>query len=233
MIIPDVVNVLTPVLLATIITVVKWILERVTGKSKEGKVEEAERQAFTTVPEAVINKLDELTLNQEGLDVRTREITELIDKNGQVLALGSLFKLYSKQIERYQDETRSRASWSFYAALIAMFSGFGFVLWGGQYGLTDAKWDHIAVGSFIATIGGSISAYITKSFLSVHKLSLQQLNRYFEQPVINDHILMAQRLADNLGDPENRQRSYELIIGSVTKLIDRKGQERKEESEKQ
>ena len=44
----------------------------------------------------------------------------------------------------------------------------------------------------IAAIGGAISAYITKTFLDVHKVSLQQLNRYFAQPVINDHILMAQ-----------------------------------------
>ena len=70
----------------------------------------------------------------------------------------------------------------------------------------------------IAAIGGAISAYITKTFLDVHKVSLQQLNRYFAQPVINDHILMAQRLADALPNDSPKQKAYEGIIASVTAL---------------
>lgn len=60
-----------------------------------------------------------------------------------------------------------------------MFFGFGFVFWGGQHTLTQTSWDHLAAGSAIAAIGGSISAFITKTFLSVHKLSLQQFKSIF------------------------------------------------------
>ena len=42
---------------------------------------------------------------------------------------------------------------------------------------------------------------------------------YFRQPVLNDHILMAQRLADESDDPETRKAAYAKIIDSVTALI--------------
>jgi hypothetical protein len=221
---------LLPFIIATILTLVKTYIEKSSRKEKEEKVEEAEKQAFTIPPDALLEQINQLKASQEGLEVKTQEITSLIDQNTRSLILGNLFNLYNKQIERYQDETRSRASWSFYIALIAMFFGFGFVFWGGQHVLTQTNWDHLAAGSAIAAIGGGISAFITKTFLGVHKLSLQQLNRYFDQPVINDHILMAQRLADNLPDSTSRQKAYEAIILSVTALIDLRAQDRENES---
>ena len=78
---------------------------------------------------------------------------------------------------------------------------------------------NIAAGSAISAIGGGISAYITKTFLDVHKTSLNQLNRYFRQPVINEHILTAQRLADYLEDKPSRLKAYKSIISRVTGLI--------------
>ncbi|GEM_PF-5033426 len=55
---------------------------------------------------------------------------------------------------------------------------------------------------------------VVSTFLRVHRLSLQQLNRYFNQPVINNHILMAQRLADACGENSVQERAYERIIES-------------------
>jgi len=80
--------------------------------------------------------------------------------------------------------------------------------------------EQIAAGAAISTIGGAVSAFITKTFLGVHRLSLTQLNRYFRQPVVNDHILMAQRLADAVGDPDSKKASYEMVIRSISKLIE-------------
>ncbi|MCI5143134.1 MAG: hypothetical protein D3909_15685 [Candidatus Electrothrix sp. ATG1] len=136
------------------------------------------------------------------------------------IAIGRLFNLYSKQIEKYQQETRSRATWSFIFAILSMCAGMGFMFWGGQFILSAAGANHVTAGAAIAAIGGGISAYITKTFLDVHKLSLNQLNRYFTQPVINDHIVMAQRLAEDVRDDEIRKKSYEKIVTSVTALID-------------
>ena len=39
----------------------------------------------------------------------------------------------------------------------------------------------------------------------------------------HDHILMAQRLAEDSNDSETRKKAYDRIINSITKLIDSKG----------
>lgn len=149
-----------------------------------------------------------------------RKAYEIDSESSDDIAIGRLFNLYSKQIEKYQQETRSRATWSFIFAILSMCAGMAFMFWGGQVVLSAGGANHVAAGAAISAIGGGISAYITKTFLDVHKLSLTQLNRYFTQPVINDHIVMAQRLAEDVKDDEVRKKSYEKIVSSVTSLID-------------
>jgi hypothetical protein len=108
------ITLLLPIIAATILSIVKTFYETISRRKQESRVEEAEKQAFTTQPDQVLEKIENLKASQLGLEVKTREIAELIDQNQRNLVLGNLFNLYNKQIERYQDETRSRASWSFY-----------------------------------------------------------------------------------------------------------------------
>lgn len=189
------------------------------SKKTDSEVSEAEKQAFKSIPESLVNTTQELLKSQETLEHRSKEIKRLIDESQNALQRGSLFNLYNKQIEKYQLETQRRASWSFIFAIVAMAAGLGFVFWGGTYIITGNGWEHVAAGAAISAIGGSISAFIAKTFLDVHKLSLSQLNRYFRQPVLNAYILTAQRLADEIGNAELREKSYELIIKNITSLI--------------
>jgi Cyanobacterial TRADD-N associated 2-Transmembrane domain len=149
-----------------------------------------------------------------------RAVAELIESSQTALQTGRLFNLYSKQIEKYQTQTQARAGWSFIFAIIAMVSGLGFLVWGGYEIIREhVKWEHVAAGNAISAIGGAVSAFITKTFLDVHRLSLIQLNHYFRQPVLNAHILTAQRLADNLPEGPAHQKAYESIIAKVSQLI--------------
>ena len=100
-----------------------------------------------------------------------------------------------------------------------MFAGFGFIIWGGSVLLNAKETIVLAAGGLLSTVGGAVSGYITRTFLDVHKLSLAQLNHYFGQPVLNDHILMAQRLADESGDPQTRKEAYKIIINCIAGLI--------------
>lgn len=130
--------------------------------------------------------------------------------------------LYNKQIHEYQKAAKLRASCSFYCALIAMFCGFAFIFWGGQHMLREINWDQLAAGFALAAIGGSISAFIAKTFLDVHRLSIQQLNQYFQQPVAASNVLMAKLLADNLSDSPARQKAYIKIISCLLSLTQEK-----------
>ncbi len=199
-----------------IVSVVSW--NTFASSEVNAKVQEAEKKAYEIDPEEIKKTISSLHKSQEGLKEQADSIKTIIQESQNVIEMGRLFNLYSKQIEKYQIETRSRATWSFIFAILSMCAGMGFIFWGGQFILSAEGANHVAAGAAISAIG--ISAYITKTFLDVHKLSLTQLNRYFTQPVINDHIVMAQRLAEDVRDDEVRKKSYEKIIASVTALID-------------
>jgi hypothetical protein len=148
---------------------------------------------------------------QEKLDDAARDAlaTEPGDKSPSRLQ-----KFYLAQMSVYQNETRKRARSSFACALIAMFSGLAFVIWGGF-----AMGSNSVAGASIGGLGGALSAFITKTFLDVHRVSLSQLNRYFRQPVIRTSVIEAQQLADLIGDKKVRQEAYLEIIGKVIMLI--------------
>jgi TRADD-N domain-containing protein len=208
-------------ILSVVAAVVKIIRDNLQLKSAEEEVDEAEKQAFQAIPEKIMERTRELAESQVDLEQRARAVAELVESSKDALRSGSLFNLYSKQIGEYQTQTQARAAWSFIFAIVAMVSGLGLVVWGGYEIIREqgVEWKHVAAGTAISAIGGAVSAFITKTFLDVHRLSLIQLNHYFRQPVLNAHILTAQRLADELPKGPARQKAYESIIAKVSQLI--------------
>lgn len=218
------------------VSVVVSVLLAVLGVSvkRQEKRDEKELQAELKTAEdlAYLQPLPTVSVSSEikkargvrDSDAISEDDKELLkrfkDKAQNSATVGRLLNVYAIQIEKYQQQTRNRASWSFIAALAAMFAGMSFVLWGGFFILSKEGIDHTLAGSSISAIGGGISAYITKTFLDVHKLSINQLNHYFKQPVINEKILMAQQLADDIDDDSFRAKSYEKIINTIMSVID-------------
>jgi hypothetical protein len=206
--------------IAIMVTVlVKGIIDLYEFTKTRNKVLEAEKEAFKSAPEAFASQINELKDSQTTLEQQANQLSELIRTSQAALQVGNLFDLYSKQIEKYQTVTQARAGWSFFFAIFSMIIGLGFVVFGGAYMLTNPSWELATVAAAIAGIGGSIGAFITKTFLDVHRLSLSQLNHYFRQPVLNAHILTAQRLADQIGDNMAKQKAYEQILTNVVVLI--------------
>ena len=210
-----------PVVVAVACPVVGGIIGGVYGFLRERKasqdVLDAEQEAFA----GDVDDLDQrcAALAESHPELGQEAIAQLLEANRAAIATGRLFNLYGKQIEKYQQQTRTRATWSFAFAIVAMFAGLGFVFWGGRHMLSQPDAGSVTAGSLIAAIGGSVSAYITKTFLRVHEMSLSQLNHYYRQPVTNDHILMAQRLADEVDDPDTRKKAYDIVISSIAALI--------------
>jgi len=215
----DVLRVVGPAVLAGVAVIYKVANDFFEARRARERLLEAEKEAFKVAPEAFLQKTEELRASQESLEEQARQLSSLIQNSQAALQVGNLFDLYSKQIDKYQTETQARAGWSFIFAIFAMLAGLGFVVWGGAHILTSPGWEHVAAGTAISAIGGATGAFITKTFLDVHRLSLSQLNHYFRQPVLNAHVLTAQRLADQLEDKSARQRAYEKILTNVAGLI--------------
>lgn len=129
----------------------------------------------------------------------------------------SLANLYVQQIKVYQDESTSRARWSFAFAVVSMVLGFACVAAGGWYVLSS---NELAAGATVAGIGGAMASFLSATFLRVYRMSIEQLHVYFQQPVVNDHIVTAQRIAEKMEAGEKRDALYEAIIKSVMTRVE-------------
>jgi hypothetical protein len=132
---------------------------------------------------------------------------------------GALFQLYNEQLRIYQSETRTRARNSFFWAIFAMMVGFAVLAAGAILIVTHPTQEGVLSGSSLAAIGGALSAFITKTLLDVHKVSLEQLNRYFKQPVLNSHILTCQRLIKAIPPDLEHFGLYKLVVQAVVALL--------------
>lgn len=204
--------------LATVLGLVKTFIEYFESRKARERLRQAEDEAFKTAPELLVTTSAGMRFEDSasGTDSARHRGNQASIQSAQA---GSLFNLYNAQIERYQTETLARAGRSFLFAIIAMVVGLVFVGIGGTHILADPTWQHVAAGTSISAIGGATGAYITKTFLDIHRLSLSQLNYYFRQPVVNAHVLTAQRLADQLDDDLAKRAAYEQILGNVVDLI--------------
>lgn len=149
-----------------------------------------------------------------AVDVRNL-IDQALTENGKSIA--ALSDVFSRQIEIYQHHARSRAQWSFLFAVVAMLAGLACVAIGGWHVINTKD---VTGGVSLAGIGGAMASFLSATFLRVYRVSIEQLHIYFQQPVVNDHILTAQRLANQIGPEEQRHKMYEEIIRKVLTRIE-------------
>ena len=185
---------------------------------------EIERRAFYGSDPVDSDRLD----TDSGMDLSGERPSPLEESVGSIPKThgsknnAALFDLYNNQLTSYQDETKARASRSFTYAIIAMAVGLGFLGAGMYYLFEKAETiSDFAGGSIISVLGASFSAYITKTFLEVHKYSLGQLNRYCQQPLISEMILTAQRIGDRVEDKDGKDDAHLAIINTLLGIVSR------------
>ncbi|WP_197477823.1 MULTISPECIES: hypothetical protein [unclassified Marinomonas] len=119
------------VVVMAITVILKLILDYFKSKSNSEKVEKAEKAAFDLSTSPLSSEISQLKDEHDTLKVATEQAKKVVEDHQNVLVMSRLFNLYSKQIEKYQQETRTRASWSFVFAIVSMFLGMGFIFWVG------------------------------------------------------------------------------------------------------
>jgi hypothetical protein len=182
------------------------------------------RTRFNEVQHRVVNDLHGLSKPRERAEVIGNQTKKTLVAPGAVSSLVLrpappwLLELYNNQIEKYQADTQQRATISFFFAILAMSTGIGFVVWAGSYSITSDSVLKTVGTAAISTVGVTLSAYITKTFSDLHRVSLEQLNRYFRQPVLNEHVLTVERLAEQLSDGA-KESAYVRLIDKILSLM--------------
>ncbi|MGW1898483.1 hypothetical protein ACWCQB_13745 [Streptomyces hirsutus] len=139
---------------------------------------------------------------------------EVLEKLRKETELATLMGLNQGQINEYHRIVTEQADKAFRSSRVAM--GVGLLLlisaaFAGAYvPLEQVRW---FIGA-LAVLSTTLSGYLAKTYLALYKESISQLNRYFDQPVLNSHYLTAERLAEAL-DREDAIKVRRQIIDEV------------------
>jgi len=143
-----------------------------------------------------------------------KDIRENIRETAGVPDLAALFAFNERQMRVYQELSTGQARSSYQRSQISFTIGLLLIV--GAVGAAFAGNDtttKLAAGG-VAGLGGAFSAYISATYLRVYERTLDQLNFYYRQPLVNSYLLTAERLAHDMTD-DSRDEAYTELLREV------------------
>ncbi|MFE7330785.1 hypothetical protein ACFU8W_38765 [Streptomyces sp. NPDC057565] len=147
----------------------------------------------------------------ESMEYRKRLEEEALEKLRKSTELATLMELNQGQIDDYHEIVTQQADKSFKSSQTAMWVGIlmlvGCLFAGFYFNVTEVRWFVAGVAAISSTMAG----YLTRTYLFMYKESIAQLNRYFDQPVLNSYYLTAERLSQGLEDGARHEMRRHII----------------------
>ncbi|MFF3985119.1 hypothetical protein ACFY0B_10930 [Streptomyces sp. NPDC001797] len=139
---------------------------------------------------------------------------QAMEKLRQASELSTLMEVNQGQIKTYHDIVTEQADKSFKSSRIAMGVGMFLLVCAAVGGafvpLEQVRWFIGALAAFSTLLSG----YLSRTYLTLYKESIGQLNRYFDQPVLNSYYLAAERLVCQLGS-EHQDTVRKNVIAEI------------------
>ncbi|MGW5587095.1 hypothetical protein [Streptomyces sp. NPDC003857] len=132
------------------------------------------------------------------------------DRLRERMELPSLVDFNRVLLDRYHGIATDQAKKAYNASRFAMGIGLAILVAAFFAGWQlNAQGDRLFVGSF-AAVGTAFTAYLSRTYMLTYERALQQLNQYFNQPVLNSYFLTAERIADRL--PKGSEFQHEILV---------------------
>jgi hypothetical protein len=132
-------------------------------------------------------------------------------------SLRNLLLLNRQEMTNYHELTKQQARRSFSNSLVAMWLGFlivgACILIIALPGVTDEN-SKLTV-SLLGSVGTIVSGFITRTFLKQRTLSIDQLNRFFNQPLVTSYLLTAERIALEQPSADVKTESLNRVIAAA------------------
>jgi hypothetical protein len=123
---------------------------------------------------------------------------QALEQLTSAMELKDLLQINRKQMQAYDALARGQAASSYRVAQIAITVGL-LVLVGGSIVAIAAQDETTKITTAALTAsGGAIAGYIGRTFLRTYERALEQLNFYFEQPLVTSYILTAERVSETM-----------------------------------
>ncbi|WP_327421168.1 eukaryotic translation initiation factor 3 subunit E [Streptomyces sp. NBC_01230] len=136
------------------------------------------------------------------------------DRLREKMELPSLVDFNRVLLDQYHGIATDQASKAYRSSRFAMHVGLGILVVAFFAGWQlNAQGDRLFVGT-VAAVGTAFTAYLSRTYMQTYERALQQLNQYFNQPVLNGYFLTAERIAGSL--PEDRRAEVlERVVDDV------------------
>jgi hypothetical protein len=126
--------------------------------------------------------------------------------------LATLIAVNRNDMSAYQELTQRQAITSYRWSLAAAGAGLtvliaGVVLVVGLHGTADK-----AAVAGLAAITGALASYVARTYLRIYERTLEQLNFYFEQPLVTSYLLTAERLTEKISSTSQKDEFLGAII---------------------
>jgi len=146
-----------------------------------------------------------------------------IERLREKMALPSLIELNRLMLDQYHEIATDQAEKSFWSSQRAMWTGFGLLLASvGSALLIGPNETKFAVTS-LGLASAALAGFLGRTYLRVYDSSLEQLNRYFNQPLLNSYYLTAERLVADYSN-DNRDQMINEIVRHLLHTTDLIGQ---------
>jgi type III secretory pathway component EscS len=73
----------------------------------------------------------------------------------------------------------------------------------------------------VTAVGTLMSGYLGKTFLHTYQQTLEQLNRYFQEPLVSSYVLKAERVAKQVSLDSKRNEALEFIVEELVRGLGR------------
>ncbi|GHI07742.1 TRADD-N-associated membrane domain-containing protein [Streptomyces cellostaticus] len=148
---------------------------------------------------------------------RRRELQRLetaADRLRERVELPSLINFNRVLLDQYHEIATRQANKSFRAALTAMAIGLCVIVATlvASFAKTSSG-DRLFLGS-LAAVSAALTGYLGRTYINVYDRSIRQLNQYFNQPVLNNYFLTAERITSRLSE-EHREELLVLIAKEI------------------
>lgn len=154
---------------------------------------------------------------ERGGVTRAREdqaaLLEDITKVQGIPELGELLEFNERQMQVYQELSLAQARSSYRRSQVAFLIGLALIVGAIAASFLADTTTKVAAGG-IGGLGGAFSGYLSATYLRVYERTLDQLNFYYRQPLINSYLLTAERLVRAMGT-ESHDKAYDQLVGQV------------------
>jgi len=157
-------------------------------------------------------KQDEYEAAKRAREREEAAFVSAVERLRDQMALPSLINLNRLLLDSYHGIATDQAESSFRSSRRAMWCGFVWLLicFSAAVFLPAGTRTQLLLGS-LAVTGGALSAFLGRTYIRVYERSLQQLNRYFDQPLLNSYLLSAERIICEM-EKSNRDSAYQRVL---------------------